>query len=422
MNLKESQAKATKTLREAVNRVNNSKPENLAPSDYAKAKMVKQLIEACKSPAIAAEWVGGMANNWMAKIKPGQFEESDKYTIANFKEAMGKLKETNTDGTLGALTTLGVEAIMLNRFQVIDTSYRSIAMTRASDADTQVYETTFRPGIPQLVLPGEQAPEVNLASTPYTVKNYKWMLKLNFTAEITEDDQTGEVAAAASEAAENMDYIFESWMVSVLLGGVGTYGGFTPGQAFQTYIDADGGAQYTTTGARINKITPAAVSYESLRSVEQLGAAVTQPDGQRLLVRPDTIWHAPFDSFTVDTMLKSSTWAASSNTGDTGVAGMTGSTTGSVGAHNPLQGRYTPVVNQLLPVNTTGNGGAWGLIVKNRNPIVSQEREAIQVLMEAPNAGRSFENDLVQWRVRKRATLFVSANCARLMYLGNTGA
>lgn len=405
----------------------SARHRDLDNADYHRAESTRMLRESLGEDVVT-EWVAGLAENWTAKAETGRYT-NDKYTIANLKEATrnafrkGVLREANPASTLGALTTLGVEAIVMNRYEVIGTSYKQIATIFASDADTQVYGDTFRPGLPQLVMPGEQAPEINLQATGSTVKNYKWMAKLAFTSEIVEDDQTGKVAQASASAGNNMNYIMEAQMAAVLLDTPGTYGAFTfKTPAFQSYVDADGTTGvYQTSGLRQNKITATTINLESLRTIETLAATIRQPDGQVVMCLPDVLWYHPFDRIAVETIIKSPVWPSSTNQADSGSVGIAGSIAGSVGAPNPMQGRYTLAENRLLPYNASTNGGAWGVLQKSTTPIILQEREALQVLMESPNAGRSFESDLVQWRIRKRSTFFVFPGAARYCFLGNTG-
>lgn len=423
-NLKESVKKTVQNIMDKTQEREYGKDS----ADYHRGESYNSLRESLGADVVE-EWVSGMAENWVAKAQTGRYIH-DKYTISNLREAIkvanrkGILREANPASTLGQLTTLGVEAIVMNRYQTINSSYKQLATVFASDADTQVYGDTFRPGLPQLVMPGEQAPEINVQATGSTVKNYKWMSKLAFTSEIVADDQTGKVAQASAEAGSNMDYIMEAQIAAVLLDTPGTYGAFTfQAPAFQTYTDADSTTGvYKTTGGRSNAIASAVISLESLRTLETLAATITQPDGQVVMTRPQHLWYHPFDRIAVETIIKSPVWPSSTSTADTGSVGITGALAGSIGAPNPMQGRYTLCENVLLPYNSSTNGGAWGIMDKNFAPLILQEREALQVLMESPNAGRSFESDLVQWRIRKRSTYFVFPGAARYMFRGNTGA
>lgn len=426
--LKETQALAAKLINRNLNIPNRQR--DIDSCDENRSEAARNLVESLGSD-ITSEMVGGIVNNMLSTNTPG-YDFDEKYSWRNLKEGIrnarnaGKLRETNVATTLGSLTTLGVETLLLTRYQVPTTSYQAISTVYASTADTQIYADTFRPGLPQLTNPGQQAPQVNLQPVlGSTVKNYKWMSKLVFTSEIAQDDQTGKIAMASSEAADGMKYIFESWMAAVLLDSPGTaFGGYTiPSIAFQTYKDEDGtSGVYQATGLRQNR--PASfsvVSTESLRILENLAYTIKQPDGQIIGVLPDSLWHHPIDRIIVDTLLTSPVWPGSVNTADTGSLGITGATTGQINSNNPFKGRYTPVENVLLPYNTSTNSGAWGLVCKQRQPIIMQEREELQLLMEAPNAGYSFEGDVIQWRVRKRATLFTFPGCARFLFLGNSG-
>src|ERR1700720_3177879 len=108
MNLKESAAKAAKMLKEAEAKVNNPRQRDLDTMDFGHAAMAKVLRESL-GETLAAEWVGGLANNMLATIKPGKYETDSKYTLRNFREATGKavasgkMKESINATTNGAL-------------------------------------------------------------------------------------------------------------------------------------------------------------------------------------------------------------------------------------------------------------------------------------------------------------------------------
>jgi len=113
----------------------------------------------------------------------------------------------------------------------------------------------------------------------------------------------------------------------------------------------------------------------------------------------------------------------------TGLTSQTGGQTGWTMTINPLQGEYSAKVSRFLPGATSSQGGpglkgpgvdgahgSWYLM-QTKKSIVFQDRDALEVLQEAPNSGTAFAFDQYRYRVRRRFAVRVID--PRFIFQGN---
>jgi hypothetical protein len=106
-----------------------------------------------------------------------------------------------------------------------------------------------------------------------------------------------------------------------------------------------------------------------------------------MLVTPDTLLYGT-DYVMAAPKLINSTYQPSYPDTTTGA-------TGYFETVNPLKGAYELVMSRFT------NKANW-VLMEAKTMIPFQERKALEMLMEAPNAGVSFEKDQVRHRVRRR--------------------
>ena len=122
---------------------------------------------------------------------------------------------------------------------------------------------------------------------------------------------------------------------------------------------------------------------------------ILDPIGNRVLVKPSLLLVSPADKFNsaklLNSALQPSIPGAAGQTYSTASSGLTGYT----GTVNPLQGLYTLRVSRFLPAN-------YWYLMEPKTSIVWQDRDPLELTMEARDAGASFERDEYRWRVRRR--------------------
>ena len=117
------------------------------------------------------------------------------------------------------------------------------------------------------------------------------------------------------------------------------------------------------------------------------------------MVRPSILVVSPADKFNAAKLLNSTLQpsvpgTANYGSGATQSAQFQAGLTGWTMTVNPLMNLYTLRVSRFLP------SGYWYLI--DPRSIVFQDRDPLELMMEARDSGRSFERDEYRYRVRRR--------------------
>lgn len=328
----------------------------------------------------------------------------------------GILKETNAVTAFGALLRLGVQNIIAKAYNLVPLVWDKVAMTVPSSAFIQPYGSTFRAQLPHEVAAGDEFPDSNVSSYGALVENVKFGRVLSYQKEALDDDQTGELVSKASELGENMAIYQELAFAATICDMALTEGDltYTP----DTYTDPDGTTGVYKTAAvdalRANRVASmGAPSLALLRELRYLLKNMHQPDGQKVLINPNCIVYHHLNEQELTVLLDSPNYPGSVS------AASTPGATGGTMAVNPLKGLYTRYECRYL--NAAGSNPAWFMGQANTRSIIWQERDGLQVLQESPDAGKSFDRDLVRWRTRKRGRMFFFPGGARFWGQGSDG-
>lgn len=310
------------------------------------------------------------------------------------------LREANPESVFGALLRYGVQNFMFDAYKsVTDFIYTDLVTVRQSRNRQEWYAPLFGPEIPQDVPPGGKFEDSRLQGLDVEVVNKKVGRTISFERELIDDDQTGQIAERATQLGERMRYKEEADVLGVDVFTTSPLGRGLTGVAGQSYSAA--------IGNRPASFGP--LNQPNLEAADIAMMNMLDPLGNRIMVRPSLLVVSPADKFNaaklINSTLQPSVPGAAGQTANTATSGTTGWTM----TWNPLQGLYRLLVSRFMP------SGYWYII--DPRGIIFQDRDPLELMMEARDAGRSFERDEFRYRVRRRYQTAVIEY--RFAYAGN---
>jgi hypothetical protein len=303
-----------------------------------------------------------------------------------------KLTEAITTSQLFSLTKITTIAGMTDAYKLAVTSYRNLAQVTTSKSAEETYFPLQRGDIPVPVGETEAAPESRLGGVMTRIKNYKFARVLVYSEDLAADDQTGQLATQAGQIGEAMSYAEEQWWIVTLfatyqVANLRSAGGIVPSMN----IAGSGG---TTYGGPVCTAGP--LTQPNLENLYGASGYVTDIEGNFALVMPDTLLVAWADRLTAKKLLNSMYNPATPPAGN--------QATGGIFSENPMKGELTISASPFLMRARAGIDGAnrpWALLQSGRGHVF-QERTPLTVVTEAPNAGKSFDEDSVRTKVKRR--------------------
>lgn len=306
------------------------------------------------------------------------------------EEATGdSLREANVSSALGQLMRYGVQQFMFDAYKDVSTVYQDLVAIIPSSGRQEWYAPLYGAELPLDIAPGGNYEDSRLQGLDTVLVNKKVGRILSVQKELFDDDQTGQIGMRAGKLGKRVRYKEEYDVMTALRGA--------------TYSTAIGNrpAAY------------AALSQPGLESADISLMSIRDPLGNRMGVEPSLLLVSPSDKFGAAKLLNSalqpSVPGASGETAASAGSGGTGWTM----AHNPLQGLYDLRVSRFLGI------GDW-FLMEPKTGMVFQERAPLSVVQEDPNSGKSFENDIMRWKVSRRYATTVLES--RYIYAGKINA
>jgi len=328
------------------------------------------------------------------------------------------------DNSTGFVQVLraGSQAIANNMYQSVPTTFESWTTTVQSKRDTELYPPLQGLAFLTEVGQGEIYGETRAAGLDLKLSNRKFGVIYPVTMELLEDDQTGQFAQQTALIAEYCKLAVECYVYAKVAGkftggALAQYAGLIIPNS-ETQPSPETTWPFTTSfvqGGGANR--PA--SYGALNQTNiQNGfiGLMNQKNilGLKMSVDPDTILIGPKYRFDLAVLLNSSFYP--SQPGNAG-------TTGTSFAINPIESIAKAVVTRFMFKNdgtVDGTSGAWYLLDSKKPFFIVQMREAVSIVQEAPNAGTSFDRDIIRY---KGTTRF---NCdyidSRFIWQGSDGS
>lgn len=304
----------------------------------------------------------------------GIWEYQDKYGDMSIK----KLSEAVAETQLPQLLRFGVQNFLFDGYAAVPVIYPDLVRVVSSGGAEELYAPLYGVELPKLLGPGQEFGDSRLQGLDVHVPNGKRGRMLSVERELVDDDRTGQIVTRAGQLGERMRYVEQ-----------------------QDVTNAITGASYTTAIGNLNS----GGGQLSQPFVEAADIALTEmldPLGNKMLVNPDTLLVSVADKFNgaklLNSALQPSVPGASGQTASTASSGGTGWTM----TVNPLQGLYNLKVDRFMPTAGINSGFGKAFLLEAKKSIVFQDRDPLEVMQEAANAGASFERDIYRYRARRR--------------------
>lgn len=301
-----------------------------------------------------------------------------------------KLEESTSESQFPQLLRYGVQNFLFDGYASVPTIYPDLVRVVSSSGAEELYAPLYGTELAQSLSAGQEFGDSRLQGLDVHVPNQKFGRMLSVERELVDDDRTGQIVTRAGQLGERMRYVEEQQVINAITSG--------------TYTTGIGNVN--SGGGQLSALNLSAADI----ALEQM----VDPMGNKMLVMPDTLLVSPADKFNAAQLLQSalqpSVPGASGQTASTASSGSTGWTM----TINPLQGLYNLKVSRFL-ASTNGLDGTHGkaFLMEAKKSLVFQDRDALEVLQEASNAGASFERDVYRYRIRRRfaAALIESRYC-----------
>lgn len=301
-----------------------------------------------------------------ARKQPKKFWES-------LEEVCGdSLREATPASALGQLYRYGVQQFMFDAYKAVPVVYPDIVQMIPSSNRQEWYAPLYSAEIAEEVQPGGPISDSRVTGLDTVLVNKKVARIFSMPVEAISDDQTGQLARRPSKMGERVRYKEEFDVMAAVRGA--SYS-FALGNRFS------GGN--------------AALTQASLEQADIALQSIRDPLGQRFMVMPSYLLVSTADKFNAAKLLNSTLQPSIPGSAGETIGDAASQQTGWTMAVNPLQGLYKLGVSRFL------GAGDW-FLMEERTSIPFQEREALGIIQEDPNAGRSFDNDLNRWKVRRR--------------------
>ncbi len=346
----------------------------------------------------------GNAKNWIAR-EGRRFKEHYGYDMLpeiakpgfSLREARRqlrerfKLSEAVTTSQLFALTTGLVTQDLSNAYQIVPTVYRKLAKIVPSTKAEETYFPLQRADIPVPVGETEAAPESRLGGVLTRIANHKFARVIVMSQEMEQDDQTGQIRDQANGIGEGMGYAEEQWWVSQLFAAyvaanIRSSGGIIPPMCIAGQAPSNYGGPTCTAGA---------VSQANIENLFTAADYVTDLEGNFALVQINAGLFASADKIAVKRIMQS-VYMPSTPSASAGVVG-------GIFSDNVLKGEFETYFTPFIVRARAGiaSGNPWGLGEAGKIGAF-QDRTPLEVRMEDPNAGKSFDEDTVRIKTKRR--------------------
>lgn len=329
---------------------------------------------------------------------------AQKFGIPNLTVAF---READSATTFTQVLRAGIQQLVNNSYETVPSTFDSWTSTVNSTKDTELYAPLHGISFMREVGKQELFSESYAAGLDIKLQNRKYGQIFAVERELLEDDQTGQFAKQSGLLGEYAKYAWEviayAKLAGKFTGGVkANYAGLiVPNTETQPSDEAN--YPFTTSsapfvGGGYNKPTTFTVlgqtgiqnGFIALMGQKNLLGLYMNVDPKRLLISPQ-------NRFTAAILLNSSFYPSvpSSTPGDTGANF----------AINPIESIAALTISRFMFKNTgvvDPTSHAWYLIDDSKPCFVMQMRESASVIQEAPNAGESFNKDVIRFRLVMR--------------------
>ena len=317
----------------------------------------------------------------------------------SWKSVKAKLNEADSMTAFPQVLRAGVQSVVNSMYETVPTTFEQWSTTVTSSRTEELYAPLHGVGFPRQIGEQELFPEVGAAGLDIKLRNRKFGTLFPVSRELLEDDQTGQFQKLSGLMGQYAKQVLEVLAYGKLASASGmSYAGMdVPVSETQPASEAT----YPWSTALVGGGATRPASYGALNQANIQSAFIALMNQKNLLglkmgVQPDSILVSPHYNFDLSVLLNSAYYPTGATAGQTGGAF----------SINPLEGLAKKIVSRFMVDSAgsfTGDSKRWILIDSKVPFFVTQVREAAVVEVENPLSGRSFDADVVRFKLRVRA-------------------
>lgn len=336
----------------------------------------------------------------------------------SFKALESKLMEADASTSFTPLLRAGVQTLVNDMYHTIPTTFEEWAHVETSDKDEELYAPLQGIGFPQEVGKQEKYPESGAMGLDIKLKNRKYGELYPVEMELLMNDQTGQVKNQVALLAEYAKVVVEVIVYAKLasVSGGCSYAGLNV-SASETAPSYESGYPWSTSlkgGGATKPSSFGAFSGANFQNALLALGGQMNLLGLKMAVQPNRLICGLAHKFDAATILNSAFYPSG--------AAAAGAVGGAF-AKNVLQGITELTVSPYMFDNSgviPAQSKAWYVVDDRRPWFIVQMREPASVIQENPEAGESFERDVVRHKLRIQCNAdFIDP---RFAYQGSDGS
>jgi hypothetical protein len=288
---------------------------------------------------------------------------------------------------------------------------------------------TANPDMPDQLEDMQEPSQTKILKRSLLVTNSNFGKAFVISRQAIDDDQIGQLSRIPAKIGENHRRQEEIYAAGFLTGAAFNADGVSVPAPAYTDPDGFGGGVYvtaaSTSGARANTLSSQAViSQKTIQDMIALSKTVKDWDGKHVIVKLDRIIGGVNVTANAAAILHAQYWPSQPAATSTN-----GTVTGTFMTPNPLDPKMkvlrVPIDYEEEPFFTETISGknmsyAWYAMQSKWIGLVKQDRQALETLMESPNAGGSIRTRSYYHRTFRRYAYYIGD--ARFMFRGNDGS
>lgn len=311
------------------------------------------------------------------------------------------IKEADSGSSFGQMLRAGVQSIVNSMYETVDTSFEDWVHVVQSSRDTELYAPLHGIGFLREIGKQEKYPEVRAAGLDIKLKNRKYGTHYSVEKELLEDDQTGQFQKQVGLMGEYAKLALEVICMAKLASVSGAQYAELAVPTSETKPSDESTYPFSTAMVGGGKNRPASFGVISQAGIQEgFIGLMNQKNklGLKMMVRPSRIIVGPTHQFDLAVLLNSAYYPS-----------VPSAAAGAVGANfavNPIKGIANATISRFMFKNdgtVDGTSKAWYLVDDNVPWFVMQIRQSAEVSQENPNAGESFDRDIMRFKVSLRA-------------------
>lgn len=356
-----------------------------------------------KKMLVESEGVAALRNQLQKTTGEDPIVNQEKWNFVegkvDFKKLEAKLQEADMAGAFPQFLRAGVQQIANNMYQATAVTYTDWVKIVQSNKDTEIYAPNHGVAFPREVGAGQLYPEVGIAALDLKLQNRKYGNMYALSKEFMNDDQTGSLSQQAGMMGEYLAILAEVLCYGKLASVSGmkyldfeipvseTKPSYEVSYPWSTGLKGGGVTKPASFGALTQgKIQEAIVALHNQKNLQ----------GIKMMVQPKRLIISPKYQFDASVLMNSAFYPSG--------AAAAGSTGGAF-AINPIKGILDITVSRFVADHTgsfSGNSSAWYLVDDSKPFFILQMREPVSIEQEAPNAGESFNRDIIRYKASTR--------------------